>query len=162
MINEPYILIMELMNEYVSNVEDEGYSDLCETYSNQFNEPWYCETSGIIIDDNLTILNLIDSENLKCLIRPNTYGLVSLNYVYSSNKFWECLLDSYALSLGYVNGVFDYSLELEIKNIELVLKDGPITISRPFDDYGYFEQKSTINESKETLQYLIQNKNKNT
>jgi hypothetical protein len=137
---EPFLYLMELTEGFygehgsVFNIHSLGYAELCEEFMTHFNDTWFCETNGIIADEEIKIIKIV----------PTSIYLQDW-------RFYESLIDQYALRLGYPNGAADFNDEINIQQLKELLKDSPLILFKPFDQMGYFERASTIDLNKAEL-----------
>lgn len=161
--SEPNYLIMELTEGYlgehgsVFNVHSLGYAELCEQYTEQFNTPWFCETFGIISDDIVKLISLEDNGNLICELTKNEFGLITPEFWFRENKFVEELTDCYAYRLGFLKGIEEFEGEIEIDKLRSMISLDPLELHKPFQNYGYFEKLSKIENSRNNLMELLKN-----
>lgn len=157
---EYYLLLMKFNDgfygEYgdIYDIHELGYAEICEEYTLKFDAPWYVETYGIIANDNIKLIGLTN-EGLICEIEENIFGLIPESFYIEDNKFYESLLDSYAVEIGFKNGIVEYDGELDIEKLKLILEKKSIELFSPFGGYGYFEKLSTIQDSVSSLRNEI-------
>ncbi len=158
---DPYYLVMLLTGssygelEIVHDVHPLGYAELCEEFSDKFYTPWYCETYGIIIENEIKLIGLDINNNFICEIVNNELAIISKDFFQNDNYFWEKITDSYAIRLGYLNGILEFKEEIEMDKLKSMLIHEPLLISHPFRDFGYFEKLSTIEQSKNDLNKMV-------
>lgn len=155
--NDPYVLLMELAegfygeNGTVGNVHEKGYSELVEEYSETNNVPWFIKTHGIIAVDEILMISIHEETDIICKISESDYGLVPLRFLHMNHKFYDSLLDSYAVRLGFADGSAEFKGEVDMEILQNMLSIKPIALFKPFEQFGYFERISTIELSKNAL-----------
>jgi hypothetical protein len=154
---EPFLYLMELTEGFygehgsVFNIHSLGYAELCEEFMTHFNDTWFCETNGIIADEEIKIIKIDQHDNAICEITEGVYGIIPTSIYLQDWRFYESLIDQYALRLGYPNGAADFNDEINIQQLKELLKDSPLILFKPFDQMGYFERASTIDLNKAEL-----------
>jgi hypothetical protein len=103
----------------------------------------FCETNGIIADDDIKLISIDKPDNAICEIALGVYGIIPTSIYLQDWRFYESLIDQYALRLGYPNGAADFDDEINIQQLKELLKDSPLILFKPFDQMGYFESVSS-------------------
>jgi hypothetical protein len=161
--DDAFYLIMELTEGHygepgsVFDVHLMGYAEFCEKFNEKFDSPWFCETFGIIPDDKIKLIRLEESGDLICEISDHEYGVISHEFWCESHRFIESLTDEYAYRLGFLNGIDEFNGEIELETLRMLLIEDSLVLHRPFEQYGYFEKLSTVEESKGILKKILSN-----
>jgi hypothetical protein len=69
----------------------------------------------------------------------------------------EKFLEGYALRLGFKAGIAEFNEEMDFEKLKSLLKEEPIELYKPFEQYAYFEKTSTVEIIKDNLKRMLAN-----
>ena len=137
----------------ISDTSELGYAELAYEYQELAMEPFCMETNGVL-SENIEILSIINEEDYECLLDDKKTVVVIDRYTAEQLDDWDReIYDQYCYEIQKENpNLLD--IEFDMEKFKKMLQEAPILI-KPWQMVGYFEDESTIEDSKKNLNNLI-------